>query len=657
VSQGKGVKKRRTYWIVDLVTQRHRERALLLNQAGYDVHFFTTLDQFISEIQMRRAGIILVSDSGPENKIHDVVMSLISLPEISGARLLLIVDRAYPAILSLAAAGNFRDMIPFDMEESSWVNRIAFATAGRAIAFPKPVGQMTVNSIAALRVPARIVWVSPRRVWIESRIQAPVGSVLTIEGGFAKTLGLESISITVEENVRKNLMYRFSDATIASWNVPASSSAHAAEVLSKMTQQNTGPRCRVFIAAQNQRLRNNLMQIFDHPKFEIGAALQKQSLVHEPKYFNPHIVMVEDSIARDEAPVLDEMIAGLGSHAAVMIVGNYFGLESLRKKHPGRRIGVMKNLPHTLPEIILKRFAPLLSTTAEGIDTDAIFLLSEHEMSFAEISLPARLTGLHTMAGEVAAPVNIGNFALAQLDSPFLKRPVGRSPWVKFVTVRQETQPGAAHLTCAAGFFFADLRAADREKVADLMMETLRDNLGRFAQSNDRNLATGAAIRPDSRFPVPADGGYRPVKSTPASILPFNPPSPVQRDPGGSTFEISYPPPASASAAAAAMPSIRPEQKPDSSFVAQMRPIYAEADKRDEVETEVRVKRLTHGTRNMRRQQTIAFIVIVLTISALIWIVRMSSDENPANAGKVWSDSFKAFKDHEGSGRKKNGAD
>ena len=536
-------------------------------------------------------------------------------------------------------------MIPLDIEDSSWVSRVTFAAAGRAVSFPKPVGQITVNSIAALRMPARIVWVSPGRVWIESRIQAPVGSVLTVEGGFAAAFGMEAISITVEENVRKNLMYRFSDATVASWSVPASVSGKTTEVLAKLLQQNTGPRCRVFIAVQNQKLRNKLIETFDHPKFELGSALQKQSLINEPRYFNPHVVLIEDSIARDQGGALDEMIAGLSPHSAIMILGHYHGLAALKSRHPGRRIAIVKNLPRTLPELLLKRFAPVLSTTAEGIDEDAIFLLAEHEMSFAEITLPARLTGIHPIAGEVAAPVNIGNFALAQLDSPFLRRQIGRSPWIKFVSVKQETQPGAAHLTTSAEFFFADLQAADRDKVAGLMMNTLRDSLGKVQQISDLKQSNKSPFSTATRFPVAVQNDRT------GNILPFSAPAPTPTlnpapSAGSSAVAIKLDPVSAINPSPAAITQIRSEAKIETGFVSQMKPLYVEANMRDDAETEVRVKRLTKGMQERKRHQTIAFVVAIFFIAAVIWAVKMSSNEDPANAGKIWSDSFKAFKNN-----------
>lgn len=475
------LKKRRTYWIADVVTPLLRERALLLSHKGFDVQFFTSLDALMTELTARRAGVVVVSDDGDEKVTERILLTLMTMSEIQGARLVMVRNTHSDRINFLAACANFRDIIPSNLDERLWLTRFLYATANRSVHYVQPTGQITLNNISAVSLPARMTWISDRKVRLECRVKPPVGSSLSLTGAFAEAAGVSSLSLKVTATERSRLLYRFSDAVVCEWNGPASARERALKTIADLRAHDPGPRCRIFVAVSKVDVRNELLSRFVDPRFEVATALQKQSIVDEPKFFTPDIVVIEEALCHDEGGVrFKEMMAILSDLTTVIVLGRLNDYETLHKQYPNRRILQLSRVPKGLAESVLERYMPHRDQQSATGEAGACNVMADHPFSMAEVSFPARLHRVHPLAAKIAMPFPIGNFALVRLDSPLLRRMIDRHPYVKLTTTYQDTHPEAPPFVHVADCYFADIDQVERAKIAQSLSRIVTDNLAKL---------------------------------------------------------------------------------------------------------------------------------------------------------------------------------
>ena len=474
--------KRRTYWLTDLVSAKHRERALMLNQKGYDVSFFTSLDSLRTEVSQRRASVLVVDDEGQEKKIEQAIVTLANLPELQGARLILSMIQRKERIATLAAGNSFRDIIPMDLDNNQWIQRFLFSTGSRPSGFSIPSGQITMSNIASIALPARIVWMSETRVRIESRIDPPIGSKLTLHGAFADALGLPFIQVTVKETHRSHLLYRFSDAIVATWEIPAHLTSKAQSMLSDLRRLDQGPRCRVFVAAQTPKLRAGILDLFTGSRFELSAALQKQNLMRDPRYFTPHVIAIEDSLCVGEnALYFKEMLSSITPEQTEIVIFSESGIaDEVKKQYPHFRISVHKRLNPALSDAVLGRFAESRHRDIRYADSHACHIQPDHPLSFCELSFHARMRQIHPMSVVVACPMEPGAFGLARVESPILRKMLGYDPFFKITEIHRDHRQAVEPFNHIVGGYLADVSAAGQKILAHAMMQLIVDYLGRY---------------------------------------------------------------------------------------------------------------------------------------------------------------------------------
>jgi hypothetical protein len=475
-------KKRRTYWIAETVTPLMRDRALQLAQRGFSVQFFTSVNSLVKELELRRAAILVVSDDGDEKVCLNTMRTLLTMPEIQGARLVLVASKPSDPLKRLAAAGNFRDLLPWNLDERQWLARFAYATAGKPMAYVQPAGQITLNNISALAVPARVTWVGKERLRIECRVRPPVGANLGLSGAFAEACGVSAVSLKVVSTDKSHLLHRFSDAVVAEWSVPASLKEQAQLALAAARQHDQGPRCRVFVAVQATALRQQVLTSFDDDRFELNTALQKQSIVDEPRFFTPDLVVIEDALARDEdGQRFHKMMEQITAEATVVILGSVPELAQWQRRHVGKRIVALQSLPANLSHSVLAKYLPLKrSTETAAAGEGAMHVPAEHAWSFAEATFPARLTRVHPLAAQVAMPMPLANFALCRLESPLARKILGRNPWLKITASYPSTHPDAGSFGFYAEGYLADLDLGERRAMAQSLAKLVEGSLTRL---------------------------------------------------------------------------------------------------------------------------------------------------------------------------------
>jgi hypothetical protein len=460
-------KKRRTFWITPQASPAATERALALSARGYDVHFFASLDRMSAELETKRASVVVVSDEGDEAATETILVALMTMPEVQGARLILATTRPCDKLYRLAACSNFRDIIPLDLDEKQFLTRFVYATAGRALKYVQPAGQIALKNISAVNFPARITWINQERLRLECRVKPTLGSSIVISGPLARALGVPSLTARVTETQHSHLIYRFSEAVIADWQVPSSVRPRATAFLEELKAQSIGPRTRVFIAVQSSDIRTSIMLHCESPRFEVSTALQKQSIVDDPKFFTPDVVFIEDVLAAEEGGTrFRQMLSNMAGEATVFVIGKLPGLTELQKQFVQHKLVALPRQGKSLASNVLSRHLPHYDGKTSAAEKDAVHLASENPYSLAEVQVTARLTRIHPLALQLALPFPVSHFAVVRVESPLIHKVIGRAPYVKITSSYPDSHPDAPPFSYLADAYIADCTTAERQALA-----------------------------------------------------------------------------------------------------------------------------------------------------------------------------------------------
>lgn len=466
------------FWLGANLNAPMRAKAALLAPHGFQVKFFTSIEALRQETLVRRAGILFISDDGPDLEIRAKISVLTEMPEFKAARLILICQNRYPDVFWWAAGSNFRDFLPLDLPNDLWVQRVIFSCGAQPHPFTQPSGQVTMNNISAVELPARVIWLSSGRIRIECRMRPPLGSQLKLTGQLADELGLKHISITVEKCERTRLVHRFSDAIIGTWKSQGEQQKKITDGSWLVKIAEPGATYRAFVVIKDPGLRSDLLGKLNSQDFTINSALQIQSIVSEPKYFTPEIVFIEDLLTTgNHAGRFAEMLANLGKNTPVIVIGQNHDSTNLKIKFPNNRIMSLRRIPNDFQANVIKRVLPTLARESQDIEIGAVHIPQNDPNSFAQISVPARLLQLHPKALKIALPFDIGCFGLAYLSSPVLKRILGRDAWIKITDSYRASRDTNRPFIFNSEAIFADLNTADQNHVAEKLTELVREHL------------------------------------------------------------------------------------------------------------------------------------------------------------------------------------
>lgn len=483
--------RRLIYWLIERPTQRHREIALRLEAIGHSLQTFGSLNPLVAALQSRRSAIVVIEDDSDPRTVEKAILSLATLPELAGARFVLSLQRHEPKLLQLAAWSSFRDCIPLDLPIEEWMTRFLFATGGDGLTYRMPAPQVGIGTIVPLTTPGRLIWVSEGRMRIETRLHPPVGTNLSIGGSLAEAMRLRGLAITVEEIHNHRLMHRFSNAIVASWRVPDASRPQALTVLERLRGADPGPRHRIFVAIGSAQQRNEVLAALDHPRFELKAALQKQGIVNEPKFFGPDLVIIESSLCIEGGGQrFEQMMSNIDPQVPIVILGdgvNRKTIEPWTAKHP---VLWISRVPPNLAELILEDYLTPRAGAVPGSDPNAAHLQPEDPFSYVTLSFPIRLASLHPLAGQVHLPFGVGNYGLYRLDSPFVRQILGRYPYIKLADTYVAPKPVQDTHPHAADFYICNVDGPSRTKLAAALTSYVSDQFRAAAGQPTQSVQT-----------------------------------------------------------------------------------------------------------------------------------------------------------------------
>ena len=472
-----GRKQKKVFWLSESPTSTEKKRALSLVDAGFDVIFFRGVQEMLMKLDTQRASIFVIDDRGNDSQIFRNITLLSNHPTVQGARLIFSTSRSHELISFRAAAGAFRDIIPNQLDDQQWLTRFLYATSGKAIEWPIKNFSVSTNSIAAVTLPARINWLSNDEIQVESKLKPTVGSRIQIAGKVFDNHQRNMVTVEVRTTNNSNLRYRFSNSFTAKLLGDSNilqSSLQSDEGASALGQKKP----KIFAICTSSDLRRKLLDELDSQQFQINFALQKHSMVYEPQFFKPDIVILEDKLCHGAYESrFAKMLNHLLEETPILVIGTDVKQSKLKAFAPRRDIHLFSKLPKDFSSVLKKSYLRQLQIH-QAADVDRHYIDSQHEYSYGSIHIPARLHSIHPEFAKLVVSHELSNFGLCRIESPLLKAPLNRSPFAKIVKSNAsngESEPKFHH---EIGCILSDLSRIEKDLLARHIVESIAEDYG-----------------------------------------------------------------------------------------------------------------------------------------------------------------------------------
>jgi hypothetical protein len=531
---------RTIYWLVNRIHDFHERKLEAMSARGMNPIIFSDLPSLRAAFNEQRASTILVSDSGQPEVVRRNIDQLSSLPEFKGVRFILSVEANYLDIKKHAALWCFRDLLPIHEDTQLWMQRVNFASGAEAARFLSPRGMLSVNEICTLSVPARLVSISDTTMRIETPLKPNIGSTLTMPGAIAERLGCDQLMLRVQKRTNEQLNYRFSDSIVASWEAPAASIANVQSFLESLKSKREYFLPRAFVVLKSQALRAELLPVLEAQSFFVNSALHKANVENDPKFFSPDIVFIEDDLCSlEQGAYLRILSKNLEARVPIVIVGRRAELVQTPEDWQQRtiiRIPLMDGHFADRTRAIVEQSR---NSIVNGKREDSLIPIDPVDaigMNF--VQFPGRIRGIHPLGIQVTHAFQVNNFSLCQINSPFLKKAIGKAPFIKLTDVYQGQVVGDEQFLYGSSAYLADLSPDDRGAVAtnvSNLLDLLLDPYVAKTPTDKAPLHFDAVIDSSSSlagdFPPKLDvdnsAEIKPSQTSPASNPALNRPKPV----------------------------------------------------------------------------------------------------------------------------------
>lgn len=407
------MKRKGIYWLVNNAGHLHKERADLLDELGFSVSFFTSIEELTASLAAKRVSIVIIGDEGEESECIAAMDTLSNLPVIKGARLILSLSTNNSQLCQCAAGNGFRDIIPLSLEENKWLSRFQFSTASTKNADKVLTGMRQQKKKAInVYIPSRLAWINGDQVWIESRARPKMSASLKLVGNLPDDMGCKELDLSVCSHEHRDLVYRFSEGVICDWTANSDQSEKITSVIDELREQNKGPRTKVFLAIQSPALRNTILKYLNPQRFDVHTALQKKSLVSEPKYFTPRLVFIEYRLCEGEAMSrFQEMVQYIPENSTIVVVGaKEEHMLSFRNFSSGRRVESLAQIPKNLPDLILNNY--LIKDSSKDKN---IYISPSHRFSYSELAFSGKIIAWDEDFIEIQMDTPLANFGLIRV--------------------------------------------------------------------------------------------------------------------------------------------------------------------------------------------------------------------------------------------------
>jgi|GEM_PF-5312611 hypothetical protein len=505
------------YWIVSQPTAQVWDKIETLHLFRVETRILPDFQALARSYSQNRLNTIIITPDHDDTRFGERLQKLCNHPEYAGVRFILALDKQANETVQLASSLGFRDIISLDLTRETWIRRYIFAAAGHATDLADPPYQLTCKFMAAAHVPARISWMSEQELWLETRLLPPIGSHITLQGGLAQMLGVKHVSLQVMEHSNTHLHFRYSDALLCRWDIPAIYQDKKQKILTFIQEQKQAAPYRIYTVIRTQELRKELLNRLDPQKFQVAVALNKTNMIHEPRYISPDVILVEDRMCiGPNRASFREMLEGLDRPTHVLIIGPQATEDPYRNFNRFVTIKALTQLPPNFGAFLIERLG-----APQSVRSGAVLIPKQHSMSFAQVVLPARLIRIHPEAAQLALQFPLGRFGICSIESPLFQQSLGRHVHIKVLRSQESQRPVVKDFPFESEGLLIDLEAAERREMAAYLAELYQNKI----TARPSKLAAASPVTIPESPPAPEESPLaQPVKvDTRAADVSINP--------------------------------------------------------------------------------------------------------------------------------------
>ena len=294
---GEDMSKKTVYWLSRQISLRAKQKIEVLSQSGFKVLVVKSVTELNRKFPKQRALSIIVGDGGDLVEVKSNIKNITEDPEYGSIRLVLSVSSRLSKLPYAAMDYGFRDIIPLDFSDKLWLRKFLFAVGLNNDFGPALEPSLTMHQMATANIPSRASWISASHIWIESRLNPKVGSNLQLKGTLAAQLGVKSISLQVEKKFNTHLHYRYSEALLCRWSIPTKLNKNKQLLLKLLSEHYSTKPIYVFMGMSSGIEREKIKRALNRKNIHLHLALQKKSLVDEPKYISPDVMILDYKLA------------------------------------------------------------------------------------------------------------------------------------------------------------------------------------------------------------------------------------------------------------------------------------------------------------------------------------------------------------------------
>ncbi|MFW7379689.1 MAG: hypothetical protein ACOH5I_12830 [Oligoflexus sp.] len=472
------MKVKELYWLVSPKSPIHDRLFEALRHKKVAVNQVHTFQDLCDRFNQKRLGLVIIGDELSEEILLDQLPKVINKPEFNGVRFLLSISHPRPGLCRLAVTLGFRDIISIDLAPETWIKRFEFAGSSGEMNWYEPNPQMTLHSISAISIPARITWMDSQRLKLESKIIIPKGGKARLIGKIGEELGLSSISIRVLEHSRTDLKFRFSEAYLCEWETPSKVSSKRSLLLDGLKIPMDQAPFKIFVAVKSFNLRQLLIQTLKDRAFDLTLALQKSGLMHETKFIDPDVIIIEHRLIDSKSEIyLTKMVEHIRSSVPIYIIGASKAEQGHYEQITGRKDGSLIVTPQLPPNFLnyLKRKLDRLMRSDEP--EAGYYIPRNHRFSFAELRLPARMIQIHPESARMVVPYELGRFGFCMIDAPIFKQNFQRRVVGKIVHSYLHKNNELESFPHVIELAISDLLADERQRLAHDLVKHFAEQL------------------------------------------------------------------------------------------------------------------------------------------------------------------------------------
>ena len=227
----------------------------------------------------------------------------------------------------------------------------------------------------------------------------------------------------------------------------------------------------VFMGMSSGDLREKIKKALNKRDIHLHLALQKKSLLAEPKYICPDIMILDyDLVSGKNSDFFDRILKNIPRETHLIIVGGANDPVPYQKailSHTATHIGGNED------EVGQHILTTIQSHKKTSKATGRYYIPSSHPFSIGKLSLSARLIKVRPDFCSLAISHEIGRYSLVEIEAPFFRKKISTGATGKIIKAYRITDPDYIGMNQHIELSFSTLLADDRKNIALGLVDTL----------------------------------------------------------------------------------------------------------------------------------------------------------------------------------------